>query len=398
MGKICCIYLLLLIPFGTVNGQFKGGSGQGIHVVTTSSVNFAATGSAFYGGANDGHGNYSISNLSMISQSSFSGGSDDGSTLSSASSLALQSQSMYSGGANDGVATNFISSLSFITGNMFAGGSDDGTATTISLSTSLNSSSSFAGGADDGIGSMVNNSTNLTSTTMYAGGTDDGFNFITHNATALSPLNSMFSGAGGNDGYSSANNIVLLVLPLRWITFTAAIREKDVALDWIIGNEVPTDGFDIERSFDGISFSKISYLPAYVIAGGSTHYQYIDTDPVLSCIVPDCKTVYYRIKQIGLNHTFEYSVVRRVRFDDAVISFSVYPNPVSDKMFVYCHGVNGMNYEASLYDEVGNLVLSRQGSNSASMEIMVDKLAAGMYYLRITAGGNNYSYPIIIKH
>ena len=78
---------------------------------------------------------------------------------------------------------------------------------------------------------------------------------------------------------------------------------------------------------------------------------------------------------------------------------NIYPNPVSDRLVVNMAAVVSGNYRYQLYDSTGKNVLTFQ--NTAGTEVVLDvkRLAAGVYWLRISEEGreNEQYFRKIIK-
>ncbi len=131
-------------------------------------------------------------------------------------------------------------------------------------------------------------------------------------------------------------------LPVDWISFSANKVENTSQLVWTTANEKNTYKYFIERTTDFKNYQTIGELNS--VGNTSTHSYYF-TD-----FHPDLNTVnYYRIKQLDQDGKFEYSDLRYVKFDDAIISYVVYPNPSQSSFNV---SVNGMNYNEETFIEV----------------------------------------------
>lgn len=76
--------------------------------------------------------------------------------------------------------------------------------------------------------------------------------------------------------------------------------------------------------------------------------------------------------------------------------FSMYPNPVSNKLIVT---MNGNDVVAKIYDITGNLVMSveKLTGNGEKQEINVEKLTPGLYHLELN-GSNQHLTLKFIKH
>ena len=368
------LFILLLIAYSSVFAQYGGGSGQGINIVIAPSLSLVGNGNGYQGGMNDGQNSLRANSISLISAGGqYTGGSNDGISSGTGNGLSLNSNSMYAGGANDGATGITILGLVLLPGQ-----------------------SAYSGGANDGAGIVLNTATNLSTATMFAGGINDGFHSLSNNSTNLI-ASGMYAG-GGDDGYSSIDKIISLVLPVKWVTFTASKKDKDVLLNWQTANELNVTEFIIERSFDGIQFSKIG-IETSAGGTGNNQYQYTDMNPAGVCTGFNCEVIYYRLKQISKDQAFDYSPVRQIRFSGKGISFNIFPNPASDKLTINCSsGGQRIAYNISLYNSIGMLFFSKQNVTSPSYEIPVSKMVSGIYYLKLSTESGTTTTAIFINH
>ena len=101
-------------------------------------------------------------------------------------------------------------------------------------------------------------------------------------------------------------------------------------------------------------------------------YGYVDKD--LSS-----GTFYYRLRQVDVNQEGKYTAIQSVKIQDGAKRVSVFPNPVSDRLFVQ----NASNTEGGvLTDNVGRVV---QSFKVVPSEIDLSGLATGIYCLKIGA-------------
>src|SRR5262249_52077625 len=119
-------------------------------------------------------------------------------------------------------------------------------------------------------------------------------------------------------------NVKTIVLPVTWLSFTAQkINNHTAELKWSTTNEVNNDHFEIQRSSNAVSFSKIGTL----IANNKRQYQFTDINVYGS-------VAYYRIKQVDKDGRHSYSQVVKVLFDNN-ISWQINPNPAHNLISVY---------------------------------------------------------------
>lgn len=157
---------------------------------------------------------------------------------------------------------------------------------------------------------------NVTSNT-----TDHGNGLLKFNITQTSNVPDMVSataqirvvvtdavctGSGGQGQYTSNN----LTLPVTLIGFNAEGQNEKILLTWNTASERDNEAFFIERSTDGLSFEAIGRVEG---AGNSyTMQSYSFEDKELP---KSARMVYYRLKQVDFDGSFEYSSIKNVILD-----------------------------------------------------------------------------------
>ena len=166
-------------------------------------------------------------------------------------------------------------------------------------------------------------------------------------------------------------------LPLEWISFTGRKVNGKVALKWITDNEINTSHFDVERSTNGIAFSKIGEVAA-ANRSGMHHYNFDDLQPHKGLN-------YYRLKQIDRDGRSKYSIIVQVLFYGYGDMLIVYPNPAKHVLNIRLDGYAG-NPMINIYNEGGQLVKQERLKADVSNTIITSKLAAGRYTIQISDG------------
>ncbi|MBE2281366.1 MAG: right-handed parallel beta-helix repeat-containing protein, partial [Ignavibacteriaceae bacterium] len=97
---------------------------------------------------------------------------------------------------------------------------------------------------------------------------------------------------------------VVSLIPVELNSFTASVDERDVVLNWETGSERNNSGFEIQRK-TGDDWVKIGFVEGKGSTAENTVYSFIDDWKYESFT----GTVYYRLKQIDFDGTFEYSQI-----------------------------------------------------------------------------------------
>lgn len=177
-------------------------------------------------------------------------------------------------------------------------------------------------------------------------------------------------------------------LPVRLISFEVALNKAQAELHWTTGKEQSNKGFEIERSTDGATWRVIGVKASHSkdgIADLATDYYFVDVQPL-------AWQNYYRLKQIDIDGTFEYSPVRSVWLELAN-SIKIYPNPVKDHLTI--SGLTGKE-QIRVYDLPGRLVYQTVAGNP-EVTMSLAQYGEGIYYLQIiTSDGHAMSHKILI--
>ena len=108
-------------------------------------------------------------------------------------------------------------------------------------------------------------------------------------------------------------------LPVNLISFSGKASSEGNVLLWSTAGEVNNQGFEVERSPNGVNFEKIGSVTGKGTMSARINYQFVDKQPLANA--------YYRLKQqdFGSGYTFSRSVNVK---NEAGVEVIVYPNPV----------------------------------------------------------------------
>jgi hypothetical protein len=201
----------------------------------------------------------------------------------------------------------------------------------------------------------------------------------------------------GANGYYTVGtaDYVASPLPIELLEFTAVPDGNKVDLKWETVTETNNAYFTIEKSKDGISFTKLIDVPG---AGNSTSTkEYAETD-----YQPYTGTSYYRLKQTDINGNAKYFPMVAVNFANQK-NITVYPNPI-DNTSVFTIEVNGYKNQeviVVLRDIQGREFLSKVLLSVDNDQVfIVDEtktLTPGTYIVTATSNDKIYNYKLIVK-
>ena len=160
-------------------------------------------------------------------------------------------------------------------------------------------------------------------------------------------------------------------LPVKIAAINAIALNKTVEVNWQTVSEINVDEYVLERSTDGLGFSSIGTVKSF--GKGENSYRFIDQSP-------SNKISYYRIKSIDNNGSSSYSKVISVQLSINNYQLSIYPNPSKDKITISGNHI----VEVRLIDNSGRNLQLQSYKDASNPVIDINKLAVGVYYLRIT--------------
>jgi hypothetical protein len=113
----------------------------------------------------------------------------------------------------------------------------------------------------------------------------------------------------------------LKYVPVELTSFSFSVKGMDVQLQWTTATELNNHGFEIERSYNSKDFFTAGFVKGNGTTTETKSYNFTDSPPINS--------VYYRLKQVDFNGSYEYSNVIYIDLNQ-VNGFSLsqnFPNP-----------------------------------------------------------------------
>ncbi|MES2690745.1 MAG: S8 family serine peptidase [Bacteroidota bacterium] len=230
---------------------------------------------------------------------------------------------------------------------------------------------------------VLNNTTNSVSITNLQPNTTYYFALFEYNGdTSLSSYQ--------QSGYLTGSNATLV--PVTWVDFTATKLNSNVVLNWSTGSEKNNKGFEVQRSFNGRSFSKIGFVKGTGNSNLLNTYSYTDIDAFSA----SGELIYYRLQQIDFDGKYEYSPIRLI--DGNLVAkpgaVLIYPNPNKGLFTVH---LNEESFtQIGLYDVFGKLVKQLPAANS-NVEVDARDLAKGLYFIKARSGDHTVQSKIVIE-
>lgn len=195
-------------------------------------------------------------------------------------------------------------------------------------------------------------------------------------------VDSMTVFAAQGNGFYKLNSPFFV--PVELASFTASVDDNNVTLSWITASELNNSGFEVERSFDKENYEKVTFVSGNGTTTETNYYSFRLNERF-------SQTVYYRLKQIDYDGSFEYSNFIEVT-GTTPNSFSLeqnFPNPFNPTTKINFTLPVESNVKINVYNLLGQkiaeIVNSKFNSGKHSIEFNGANLASGIYIYKIDA-------------
>lgn len=227
------------------------------------------------------------------------------------------------------------------------------------------------------------------------------FNWSTYNGNgkAITTTNNTINCGGSNKNECSAPVVygpstltaagvsANAMLPVKLISFSAKTNNSSVVLKWITAQEINAEVFEIERSADGISWTKIGTVAAKGNSSVPSTYSYAE-------VVKAGASFTYRLKMVDIDKQFEYSPIVKASLNGvAVTSIKTYPNPATE--FFAVDGASAGS-QVQVVNMNGAVVKVINGY-VANAKVSLNGVVAGNYVVKVVdANGASQALKMIV--
>jgi uncharacterized protein YihD (DUF1040 family) len=165
--------------------------------------------------------------------------------------------------------------------------------------------------------------------------------------------------------------------------FNVKRRGNDGLVSWATTQEINTDFFEVQRSFDNRNFQAIGKVQAQ---NKAAEYSFLDE----RITELGHSVLYYRLKQIDKDGKSTLTAVRSLQLEDFKEQILVFPTPFSNDLTISIQNPAEKNLTFRLTDELGREIFAFKENarfTEISLRAKVENLPAGAYIL--TALGLN---------
>jgi autotransporter-associated beta strand protein len=169
------------------------------------------------------------------------------------------------------------------------------------------------------------------------------------------------------------------VLPISLTTFTAKPINKSIILHWQTASETHNQYFELQRSANGKSFTKIATVNGAVESHSEKSYSFIDENPFAG-------TNYYKLMQYD---TDGKSTSKTISVDSKLTQAQVFVSATPSAVALAISSPNTTKAHVYLYDLEGSKIAEKKvdlnkGGNSIQFEHI---LSPGIYFVSLVGEG-----------
>lgn len=258
-----------------------------------------------------------------------------------------------------------------------------------------------------GNSSTFNSVTFTNSTTIWISGTggtilnstDMGNSWTSFNGLTYNNLVSMSFINENNGWFAGWNGTILkyenFILPVELTSFEAKVFNEKVFITWQTASEVNNYGFEVERKTEMTDWVTIGFISGQGNSTSDKFYTYIDN-------VADRGTkTMYRLKQLDLNGSFQYSSIVEVDFMPGQFQLSQnFPNPFNPittiKFQISVESKVILRVFNILGEQVAELLNEFKKEGIHQVDFSAQNLASGTYIYSLSVNGFTLNRKMIL--
>lgn len=182
------------------------------------------------------------------------------------------------------------------------------------------------------------------------------------------------------DSHAQADTTTVSASPLTFFQVQAV--DKVVLLKWSIQETEGFKSFDIERSEDGINFTKVGSKLA-ISKGSHADYDFVDATPKQNM------SLRYRLKLLSKDGMSVYSDFKEARVSDMQIAVRLKQNPVRANIEVEVSAASARQASLTIVSQNGLQIASqtfRLSTGINQLSFSAQSLMQGLYQLVVEVG------------
>ena len=178
-----------------------------------------------------------------------------------------------------------------------------------------------------------------------------------------------------------------IATPVKLISFSGYEQYHNINLSWLTTNESKIHAYEVQRSSDGVNFSKIGELGPKDGNGGSVkEYKFIDPVPLPG-------KSYYRLRIVNIDGSEEFSIVISIALKDQMApdAIKAYPIPFKNEIAILASFEKSGDAQIQIIDVQGRILQSKkQFVTEGTRALTIGNLQGvhpGVYFVKIIQNG-----------
>jgi hypothetical protein len=297
----------------------------------------------------------------------------------------------------DGLATVYDQTVGFGGGGIYPVDTDmDGKPDYLDLDSDADGQIDRVEGNDFNFNKLPDDIVSLTGVDTDGDGLDDRFD----NDNTFAKVTSAYMGNGGSytgptppgtrsvvqsswptqsdRDWRYVGNVLLVDI----LKFSGVPQGDNVLLNWTIVADKEIDRFEIERSTDNNSYTKVGTVKEPVTMQVQQSFSYTDN---VSAVNSD--VIYYKLKVIGKAGEVKYSNILVIRRTQTRTPVKIMPNPANNYVSIRFFAEKDGEVTINMIDNIGKLIFTEKqkvirGNNTVQLNDL-SKYSSGVYTLQV---------------
>ncbi len=185
------------------------------------------------------------------------------------------------------------------------------------------------------------------------------------------------------------------VLPVQFLQLTGVLQSSNVRLNWTVIASKEVDRFEVERSTDNVTFTKVGTVSDPVKLNEQQSFLFNDN---VSGITKEI--IYYRIRVIGKAGEIQYSNVVVIRMKQTKTLLTIVPNPAKDHVMISFTAEKDSEITIRLIDNAGKVMQIQkekvQHGNNTLQVRGLEKYSTGVYMLQVLVNEEVVTEKLVI--
>ena len=172
----------------------------------------------------------------------------------------------------------------------------------------------------------------------------------------------------------------IVVLPVKFLSFTLSNTSSIILIQWSTAEEVNALKYEVERSEDGINWTKVGSVSATGNSTSTHNYTYSDHYTISN-------KVYYRVKEIDFTGQYNYTAIKELKNDaNGNIDIKIYSPSQSTAVIEFPSLVND-NVSIRIISFSGQII-SEKVVNRPVGQYMMNISKTGAYIIQVSNQSN----------